>query len=235
MLSLFTARRPPTTSIQSFLDEFATYVNEIVATQQVILIVGDFNLHCEINSAPGAKVLNDIFAENSLKQHVTEPTHMKGHMLVLVITRSSSAIVSLTTAYPSSISDHYSVVFRLSSASPGSARAVKQLRDFRGLDFVRLETDLPSRLGSVDTTLDVNTMVGQCEHAVLSIIDLHAPVTVRIKACRRKEPWYNDDIHEARALRFANEKRCRSKKLEVHRQMYVAQRTAVNNMIKRAH
>ena len=56
------------------------------------------------------------------------------------------------------------VVFRLSSASPVSARAVKQLRDFRGLDVVRLETDPSSRLASVDTTLAVNTMVGQYEH-----------------------------------------------------------------------
>ena len=47
------------------------------------------------------------------------------------------------------------------------ARAAKQLRDFRRLDyFVRLETDLSSRLAFVDTTLDVNTMVGQCEHVV---------------------------------------------------------------------
>ena len=143
-------------------------------------------------------------------------------MLDLVITRSSSSFVSSTTAYPSSISDHYSVVFRLSSASPVSARAVKQLRDFRGIDFVRLETDLSSCPASVDTTLDVNTMVGQYEHAVLSTIDLHAPLTVRMKACRRKEPWYNNQIHEASALRRAKEKRWRTTKLEVHRQIFLS-------------
>jgi len=91
--------RPPTTSIQSFLDQFATYVNEIVVTRQDILIVGDSNLHCELNSAPGVKVLHDILAENNLKQHVTGPIHMKGHMLDLVITRSSSSIFSSTSAY----------------------------------------------------------------------------------------------------------------------------------------
>ena len=61
--------RPPTTSIQSFLDELATYGNEIVVTRQDILIVGDFNLHCELNSAPGVKVLNDILAENNMSQN----------------------------------------------------------------------------------------------------------------------------------------------------------------------
>ena len=62
--------RPPTTSVQSFLDEFATYQNEIVDTRQDILIVGDFNIHCELNSAPGVKVLNDILAETYEGTHV---------------------------------------------------------------------------------------------------------------------------------------------------------------------
>ena len=61
--------RPPTTSIQSFLDEFATYVTEIVVTRQDILIGGDFNLHSELNSAPGVKVLNDILAENNMSHN----------------------------------------------------------------------------------------------------------------------------------------------------------------------
>ena len=98
--------RPPTTNVQQFLDEFATYVNEIAMAQQDILIVGDFNLHCELGFAPGVKLLNDILAENDLQQHVTESTQIRGHMLDLVITRSRSSIVLSTVAYPSSISDH---------------------------------------------------------------------------------------------------------------------------------
>ena len=63
--------RPPTTNVQQFLDEFATYVNEKAMAQQDILIVGDFNLDCELGSAPGVKLLNEILAENNLQQHVT--------------------------------------------------------------------------------------------------------------------------------------------------------------------
>ena len=69
---------------------------------------------------------------------------------------------------------------RLSFASPVSARVVKQLRDFRGLDLGRLDPDLSSRLASVDTTLGVNAMVGQYKHVIF-----HAPITVRMKTCRR--------------------------------------------------
>ena len=47
------------------LDEFAKYVNEIVMTQQDILNVGDFNIHCEHSFAPGVKLLNDILAQTN--------------------------------------------------------------------------------------------------------------------------------------------------------------------------
>ena len=50
--------RPPITNVQQFLDEFATYVNETAMAQRDILIVGDFNLHCELGFAHGAKLLN---------------------------------------------------------------------------------------------------------------------------------------------------------------------------------
>ena len=173
--------RPPATNIQQFLYEFATYVNEIAMAQQDILIVGDFNLHCELGFAPGVKLLNEILAENNLQQHVTESTHIRGHRSDLVITRSPSSIVSSTMVYPSSISDHYSVVFLLSSANPVPARTIRHLRDIRGINHDRFEADLSEHLASVDINMDVSAVVDQYEHAVISTVDVHAPVTTRMK------------------------------------------------------
>ena len=128
-------------------------------TQQDILIVGDFNLHCELSFAPGVKLLNEILAENNLQQHVTESTHIRRHRPDLVITHSSSSIVSSTTAYPSSISDHYSVVFLLSSANPVSAHTMRHLCNFRRLNHDRFDVDLLEHLASVDTNMNVSAMV----------------------------------------------------------------------------
>ena len=175
------------------------------------------------------KLLNDILAENNLQQQVTESTHIRGHRLDLVITRSPSSIVSSTMTYPSSISDQYSVVFLLSSANPVPARTMRHLRDIRGINHDRFEANLLEHLASVDINMDVSAVVDQYEHAVISTVDVHAPVTTRMKISRRKDPWYNDDIHNAR-----NEKRWRKTKLEIHRQIYVQHRTAVSAMITRA-
>ena len=112
-------------------------------------------------------------------------------------------------AYPSSISDHYSVVFLLSSANPVPVRTMRHLRDIRGINHDRFEADLLEHLASVDINMDVSAVFDQYEHAVISTVDVQAPVTRRIKTSRRKEPWYNDAIHNARALRRSNEKRWR--------------------------
>ena len=63
--------------------------------------------------------------------------------------------------------------------------------------------------------MDVSAIVDQYEHAVISTVDVHAPVTSRIKTCRREKPWYSDDICNAMALRRSNEKRWRKTKLEI--------------------
>ena len=185
----------------------------IAMAKQDMLIVGHFNLHRELGSAPGVKLLNDILAENNLQQHVTESTHIRGHRLDLVITRSPSSIVSSTMAYPSSISDHYSVVFLLSSANPVPARTMRHLRDIRGINHDRFEADLLKHLAFVDINMNVSAVVDQYEHAVISTVDVHVPVTTRMKTPRRMEPWYNDNIHSARALRRSNEKRWRKTKI----------------------
>ncbi|KAI0229959.1 hypothetical protein LSAT2_019636 [Lamellibrachia satsuma] len=80
------------------------------------------------------------------------------------------------------------------------------IRDFHGLNHDRFEADLLEHLASVDTSMDVGAMVDQYEHAVISTVDVHAPVTSRMKTCRRKEPWSNDDVRSANALRCLNEK-----------------------------
>ena len=93
---------------------------------------------------------------------------------------------------------------------------MRHLRDIRGINHDRFEADLLEHLASVDINMDVSAVVDQYEYAVISTVDVHAPVTTRMKTSRRNEPWYNDDIHNARGLRRSNEKRWRKTKLEIH-------------------
>ena len=97
--------------MRPFLDEFAIYLSDVIMTRDELLIAGDFNLHFEKPSAADVRYFKAILVENNLEQRVTQTTHKGGHMLDLVITRTTSSIVHTTEVYRSCISDHSSVLF----------------------------------------------------------------------------------------------------------------------------
>ena len=75
------------------------------------------------------------------------------------------------------------------------------------MDHASFEADLISELANVDTELGVEIVLCQYEKAMKMSIDKHAPIRRRTTQSRKREPSYNDDIHNARQLRRINETR----------------------------
>ena len=73
---------------------------------------GDFNLHLHDLRDIDIKKFTDLLETFSLSQHVSGPTHLSGHTLDLIITRSSDDIVlaSPKTTSPISIILLFSVL-----------------------------------------------------------------------------------------------------------------------------
>ena len=95
-------RAPPSPAngltVDIFLDEFGTLLEELVVPDAELLIVGDFNFHMDdlidVNAIRFGRLL-DTF---DLQQHVKAPTHLYGHILDLVITRSAAVPLVLIFA-----------------------------------------------------------------------------------------------------------------------------------------
>ena len=155
-------------------------------------------------------------------------------MLDLVITRASSNIVTTTDVYKSSISDHYSVMCPLHVTKPRSSSQMRHVRNFKRMDHASFEADFISELANVVTELGAEIVLRQYEKAMKSSIDKHAPIRRRTTQSRKREPWYNDDIHNARQLRRINETRWRETRLDIYRQIFVQHRSEENTMISRA-
>ena len=86
--------------------------------REELLIFGDFNIHVNSSNNRSQGFL-DILNANGLTQHVTSPTHQKGHMLDLVIIREQSNLLNgsrivfisgVRDANSSSSLDHYAVL-----------------------------------------------------------------------------------------------------------------------------
>jgi exonuclease III len=98
-IRLFTIYRPPPSkknklTANLFFDEFSSLVEMITPLTTPFVIAGDFNFHMDVLDDREAMAMRDLLDSCFLKQHVEQPTHRKGHMLDLIITRESDHVVS---------------------------------------------------------------------------------------------------------------------------------------------
>ena len=77
---------------ENFLMDFSTYLEALLLVKEELLIVGDFNIHVDISNDVHAIKVLDLLDSVGLQQHIKKPTHVHGHTLDLVITRSSAGL-----------------------------------------------------------------------------------------------------------------------------------------------
>ena len=74
----------------------------------------------------------------------------------------------------------------------------------------------------------------QYDKVLSSVNDKHCPLKTRNITIRPHTPWYSNEINEAQKLRRKYESKWRETSLTVHREMYIEQKTAVADLIKKA-
>ena len=103
-----------------FLTEWASYPERLTEIHEEILITGDFNFHMDNRNDTDASRFSNLLDAHGLTQHVKEPTHKKGHILDLVITRDTSLLLNsspvvtdpgLCDSHGNPSGDHFALVF----------------------------------------------------------------------------------------------------------------------------
>ena len=82
---VITVYRPPPSAangltVDIFLDEFGTLLEELVVTNAELLIVGDFNFYMDDLMYGNAIRFSRLLETFDLKQYLKAPTHLYGHI-----------------------------------------------------------------------------------------------------------------------------------------------------------
>ena len=64
-----------------FTDQLSNLLEYCNTTKGHLLLVGDFNIHCDSFSNPSVSKVLDTINTFTLHQYVTEPTHQQGHII----------------------------------------------------------------------------------------------------------------------------------------------------------
>ena len=198
-----------------------------------ILIVGDFNFHYEDPLNADASRFRDILSIHSLCQHVSGPTHMDGHTLDLVITKSTDNLVFNITV-SDFLTDHGAVHCCLHLPKPQPLRHPIQYRNYAAIDKHELRGDIATSTLCLDPATSAASLLEQYDTTLSLLLDKHAPVLTRTITIQPKVPWFNGDIKMAKQKKRQLERRWRQSRLTIHRDLFKEQRRHVNQLIASA-
>lgn len=105
-------RPPPSRKARApfstFLHEFADLLACLAVANGRLVILGDFNIHWDVQDNPETTKFRDLLDAHNLRQMVTFPTHVSGHTIDHVITRSSETVIQSISS-SEWITDHVSI------------------------------------------------------------------------------------------------------------------------------
>ena len=150
----------------------------------------------------------DLRETFSLSQHASGPTHLSGHTLDLIITRSSDDIFLASPKTTFSISDHFIIQFPIGFPRPALSCKKLTFRKLKNIDIAALSADIASSMLCASVHWDNIDALSDCFNKTLTdILDKFGPLKTRTMINRPKVPWFNDDIKQLKRQRRRLEKR----------------------------
>ena len=199
--------RPPALSVPQFLTDFTSFLEETILNDSDVLISGDFNIHWDKHTDKSAMEFRSILEAFSLTQLVNQPTHNKGHILDLIITRSKGTWQCNSPQIGDLVSDHHIVTCELSMPVQRVKKHKLKYRKLKNIDISNFKNDIiASSLADIDDK-ELDDLVKLYDSELQRLLDKHAPVIEREINIKRREPWYNDSIYNARRAMRRSERR----------------------------
>ena len=200
----------------------------------LICISGDFNVHLDVSDDADTIALTDLLESLCLTQHVKSPTHVMGHILYLIITRSSDNIIKGAPSPDSFLYDHCSVLCCLNVTKVLATVKDISFRKLKSLDLVAFKNDIASSdLYNIAST-DCNEVAELYNNCMRSILDRLAPMTSKRVFARPSAPWMSSNIIEAKRQRRKAERKWRSSKCQSDLAVFKRKRNHVTFLMNEA-
>ncbi|KAF7253167.1 Xanthine dehydrogenase/oxidase [Varanus komodoensis] len=203
------------------LPELMEIISDLVLRTPRMLVLGDFNLHAETGLTGAAQDFMASMTAMGLSQHVTGPTHERGHTLDLVFSteqEEGGLRVSNLCLTPLSWSDHFLVRFVLESdfslckgVDPIVWVCPRSRMDPEG--FLKALGEFPADKTGAPVEALVELWNGEMNRAV----DMIAPKRPLPPGRARSSPWYTPELRAMKQVGRRLERRWRKSRDESDR------------------
>ena len=180
------------------------YRTALNGQQDSTVLMGDFNVDYRNPSAPNARHLHNILTSLNLQNFVTSSTRItstSSSMIDLLL--SNNKIEGVCQIIPVDTSDHHAILANLPSQRSNIARNRSHLpcrltRQLFRIDWDRFNIALSEKLPSPtlfdNGSRNIDMAVEAFTSAIISTLDIHAPLSKRCKRGRRPCPWLTPEL-----------------------------------------
>ena len=218
-------------TMAEFFDEFSQLIASYHCKNQELIIMGDFNFHINKPNLPNVRKFNDLLDTFGLAQHISEPTHVGGNILDLVITRQDSNLLKKCHV-DELLSDHFAILMDLDITRPEPIKKTITYRKTKKIKMDKFKEDLSIHLakknciGKQDPDY-LNKLIKIYE-SCKDILDLHAPLQNKTVTVRKATPWNTEDIKQAKTAKRKAEKAWRKNKNCINWEIFKDKRNQYN-------
>lgn len=224
--------RPPSSSIKIFLQDFSSYLDQLSDMNKEFIIMGDFNLHLDETSNNYIRDFTNVLDLFDLENHVKEPTHSKGHILDLVITRQKP--INIFNVYVEdyhNFSDHYTIVFNINNARILKSEVKRILvKDYSKINYESFASELQRCINLVPGKgQSVDQLVNHYNSIIKNTINENIPN--KYKRSSNKSKWFDVEIKVARRERRRWERKYIKHKDDRYKLLYTKAKNELTNLI----
>uniref|UniRef100_A0A8C9XHM2 Reverse transcriptase domain-containing protein n=1 Tax=Sander lucioperca TaxID=283035 RepID=A0A8C9XHM2_SANLU len=196
---------------------YSEFLSCVVLQSDKVLIVGDFNIHVDIDSNSLSTAFNSLLDSIGFSQSVHKATHCFNHTLTFISAESKK------------LSDHFLITFKFLLPDYTKLNKSFYTRCLSDSAIAKFKEDIPTALNSMsclNITEDcyVNSSPSQLDNFVdaataclRTTLDLVAPIKKKMMKERKRAPWYNSQTRKLKQISRKLESKWRSTKLEESR------------------
>ena len=238
-------------TINQFLTEFRSFLEDVISVSFPVIIVGDLNLHVELMSKDNAQLsasdvtlksnaaaFLDLLDMYDLHQIIDKPTHILGGTLdLLIVTPESMKLIDrFAVGIKDEIcsTDHFHISFSLNTKPVRKEkRHIFEYRNFANLENESVFDDIKnSNLFNVTNQNNVNDAVLYYNQTLLSICNKYSPAKMMNVRSRISQDWFNSEVKELKQTTRQAERRYKKRPTPANHSDFIHIRGIYKSCIK---
>ena len=229
---VFSVYHPEPYHKEAFFDEMGDLFEALVSFSGEIYLMGDLNLHLDTKNAETDK-FNEILTLFDYKQHVNFATHIHGHWLDVLITRSTNSFIK--SVYPSpGISDHFLILADLNLIKTASQKMRITYRQYKKISLEKFKADIAVSELILEPKVSLSGLCDQYFKTLSILLDKHAPLKTKLLSDKPPTPWMTQEILNLKSMRRRLERRWRRTRSRYDRSKYTAMCQLCNRKMSKA-